>query len=92
MLSEEEKKAIKLLKTYENKLVYEIEDKDKKAVKILLNLITKLQKENEELKTEKYICVPEIRKFAYRFIFPRLMKSMPIREYRIEEYKDYIKK
>ena len=33
MINEEEKKAIKLLKTYENKLVYEIEDKDKKAVK-----------------------------------------------------------
>ena len=48
MINEEEKKAIKLLKTYENKLVYEIEDKDKKAVKILLNLINKLQKENEE--------------------------------------------
>lgn len=45
-----QKKAIKLLKTYENKLVYEIEDKDKKAVKLILNLITKLQKENETLK------------------------------------------
>lgn len=29
--------------------------------------------------------------FAYRFIFPRIMKSMPIREYRVEEYKNYIK-
>lgn len=50
MLSEEEKKAIELLKTYENKLVYEIEDKDKKAVKIVLNLITKLQEENKVFK------------------------------------------
>ena len=49
MLSEE-KKAIELLKTYENKLVYEIEDKDKKVVKIVLNLIEKLQEENEVLK------------------------------------------
>ena len=46
----EEKKAIELLKTYENKLVYEIEDKDKEAVKVVLNLITKLRKENEILK------------------------------------------
>lgn len=43
------------------------------------------------LKTEKYICVPETGKFAYRFIFPRIMKSMPIRDYRVEEYKEYIK-
>lgn len=44
------------------------------------------------LETEKYICVPETGKFAYRFIFPRLMKSMPIREYRVAEYKEYIEK
>lgn len=44
------------------------------------------------LETENYICVKEDGKpFAYRFIFPRLMKSMPIREYRVEEYKKYIK-
>ena len=43
------------------------------------------------LKTEKYICVPETGKFSYRFIFPRIMKSMPIRDYRVEEYKNYIK-
>ena len=49
MLSEE-KKATELLKTYENKLVYEIEDKDKKAVKIVLNLIEKLQEENKVFK------------------------------------------
>lgn len=44
----------------------------------------------ELLKTEKYICVAEIGKFAYRFIFPRLMKSMPIRKYRVAEYREYI--
>ena len=44
------------------------------------------------LKTEKYTCVPETGKFAYRFIFPRLIKSMPIRDYRVEEYKEYIEK
>lgn len=43
------------------------------------------------LETEKYICVPETGEFAYRFTFPRLMKSMPIRDYRVEEYKNYIK-
>lgn len=44
------------------------------------------------LRTEKYICVPEKPPFAYRFIFPRIMKSMPIRDYRIEEYKEYIER
>ena len=44
------------------------------------------------LKTEQYIVVEETGKFAYRFIFLRIMKSMPIRDYRVEEYKDYIKK
>ena len=39
------------------------------------------------LETEDYICVPEKGKFAYRFIFPRIMKSMPIRDYRVEEIK-----
>lgn len=43
------------------------------------------------LKTEKYICVEETGKFGYRFIFPRIMKSMPIRDYRVEEYREYIK-
>lgn len=45
----------------------------------------------ELLRTEQYIVVPETGKFAYRFIFPRIMKSMPIRDYRVEEYKEYIK-
>lgn len=45
------------------------------------------------LKTENYVCVKENGKpFAYRFIFPRLMKTMPIRNYRVEEYKEYIEK
>ena len=43
------------------------------------------------LKTEQYVVFPETGKFAYRFIFPRLMKSMPIREYRVAEYLEYIK-
>lgn len=45
------------------------------------------------LNTEKYVVIKENGKpFAYRFIFPRLMKSYPIRNYRIEEYKKYIVK
>ena len=44
------------------------------------------------LKTEAYICVPEKAPFAYRFIFPRIMKSMPIRDYRVEEYWEYIER
>lgn len=45
------------------------------------------------LETENYICVKEDGKpFVYRFIFPRIMKSMPIREYRVEEYLEYIEK
>lgn len=43
------------------------------------------------LRTYKYICVPAEPPFAYRFIFPTIMKSMPIREYRVEEYKEFIK-
>lgn len=43
------------------------------------------------LKTEEYICVPEKAPFSYRFIFPRLLKSYPIREYRTQEYLHFIK-
>ena len=43
------------------------------------------------LETEFYIGVPETGKFAYRFIFPRIMKEMPIRDYRMEEYEEWIK-
>ena len=53
MLSEEEKKAIEKL----NKLTttkfnndYSIDSEDKKAIETVLNLITKLQKENEKYK------------------------------------------
>lgn len=46
----------------------------------------------ELLETENYVCVKEDGKpFVYRFIFPRLMKSMPIKDYRVNEYLEYIK-
>lgn len=44
------------------------------------------------LETEFYIVVPETGKFAYRFVFPRIMKEMPIRDYRVEEYEKWILK
>lgn len=44
------------------------------------------------LKEENYICIKEKGKFAYRFIFPRLMKSMHIREYREEKVEKLLKK
>ena len=44
------------------------------------------------LETESYIGIPETGKFAYRFIFPRLIKEMPIRDYRMEEYEKWILK
>lgn len=44
------------------------------------------------LETEVYIGVPETGEFAYRFIFPRIMKEMPIRDYRMEEYEKWILK
>ena len=61
MLSNEEKKAINLLKSYENKLVYEISEKDKKAVKTILNLIEKQSKE-----IEKYKNVIDNREFTWK--------------------------
>lgn len=43
------------------------------------------------LKTEKYMCVKADGKpFSYIFVFPRLMKTMPIREHRVKEYLKYI--
>ena len=54
MLSEEEKKAIERLKTDENKidgLCEDIIESRNTAIETILKLITKLQKENEILKT-----------------------------------------
>ena len=44
------------------------------------------------LKEEPYVCIEENGEFSYRFIFPRIMKDMPIRKHRVEEYKEYIRK
>lgn len=55
-MNEEEKKAIEILDTFElrrkTKNYKEISLEDSQSVKILLNLIEKLQKENEELRKE----------------------------------------
>jgi len=42
------------------------------------------------LKTEPYFIRPADLPFAYRFVFPTLGKSMPIRAYRIKEYQEYL--
>ena len=64
MLSDEEKKAIEIIKFLQNKCIqengtgmmpiYRIDDLAN-AIKILLNLIEKQQKEIEELKKPKYV-------------------------------------
>ena len=51
-MTEEEKEAILHFKKYENKLVYEINEKDKRYAKTILNYIDKLEKENKELKED----------------------------------------
>jgi hypothetical protein len=42
------------------------------------------------LETESYTVTKEEGKFAYRFHFPVIGKSMPIRDYRVPEYLQYI--
>ena len=53
-MNEEEKKAIEILNTFEfrgkTRNYKEISSEDSKSIKIVLNLLGKLQKENEELK------------------------------------------
>lgn len=39
---------------------------------------------------DTYIVIKEKSPFAYRFIFPEIGKSMPIREYRVVEYLEWI--
>ncbi len=59
-MTEEERKAVEILNTFEfrgkTRNYKEISLEDSKSVKIVLNLLEKLQKENEELKSnnEKY--------------------------------------
>lgn len=42
------------------------------------------------LASEQYIVKKESGTFAYRFCFPRIGKSMPIRDYRVAEYQKYL--
>jgi hypothetical protein len=55
-MNEEEKKAVEILNTFEfrgkTRNYKEISSEDSKSVKIVLNLLEKLQKENEELKSK----------------------------------------
>ncbi len=72
-MNEEEKEAVEILNTFEfrgkTRNYKEISSEDSKSIKIVLNLIEKLQKENEELKavrkwyfenTVSKICTPEM--------------------------------
>jgi hypothetical protein len=34
--------------------------------------------------------IKETGKFAYRFIFPQISRTIPIRPHRIDEYREYI--
>ena len=88
-MNEEEKKAIndfkRTVKLYEAKPIDKISVKfdefDYKIVKIVLNLIEKLQKENEELKADNYELNNRI---------TDLLENIPIRKVkdRIEKYKE----
>jgi len=42
------------------------------------------------LRTEPYIVAKGEKPFAFRFIFTQLGKSIPIREHRVAEYREYI--
>lgn len=42
------------------------------------------------LKTEEYTVAKDKDPFAYRFIFPKIGRSMPIREYRVPEYLEWL--
>lgn len=57
-MTEEERKAVEILNTFEfrgkTRNYKEISLEDSKSVKIVLNLLEKLQKENEELKADNY--------------------------------------
>ena len=57
-MNEEERKAVEILNTFElrrkTKNYKEISLEDSQSVEIVLNLIEKLQKENEELKADNY--------------------------------------
>lgn len=42
------------------------------------------------LNTQPYFVEQEYGKFAYRFVFPKQMKSYPIRPERVPEYQKYL--
>jgi len=42
------------------------------------------------LNSQEYFVVKEKEPFAYRFVFPLINRTIPIREYRIKEYLKYI--
>ena len=77
-MTEEEKKAIELLEDIKNNswITKYIMSSDSKNADILLNLITKLQKENEELKSdnlekERLLEIFDNRKYRKRYLKER---------------------
>lgn len=42
------------------------------------------------LSTKEYTVIPGTGEFAFRFYFPEINKSMPIREHRVNEYAEYL--
>jgi len=50
------------------------------------NRLKQLLKEH----ADTYICIPESGTFSFRFVFPTIGKSYPIRAHRIEEYMPYL--
>jgi hypothetical protein len=64
-----------------------------KYVRMILEVIYMYPYHNrlkQLLNTEDYYVQIETGKFSHRFYFPRIGKSMPIREYRVLEYVKYI--
>ena len=94
-MNEKEKKAIEILDTFElrrkTKNYKEISLEDSQSVKILLNLIEKLQKENEELKNDYYNVINKIEnkidRFDYEFEKAKRQKNKDKSDY----YWDLIK-
>lgn len=99
-MNEEEKKAIndfkRTVELYEakpiDKILVEFDEFDYKIVKIVLNLIEKLQKENEELKKSKitYEKVRDIQEKNKNIVDKNYISKKEIKD-KIKEYKNILK-
>lgn len=95
-MNEEEKQAVEILNTFEfrskTKNYKGISLEDSKSVKIVLNLIDKLQKENEELKKSKitYEKVRDIQEKNRNIVDNKYIPKQIVKD-KIEEYKNMLK-